>query len=249
MPAAMAPNKPEIDIEKANQMLEGKAPGEVIRWAYDIFGTGLGMLSSMQKTASAMMHMMYANGLTDVEIIFVDTQYHFQETLDLRDRFIEDYGLNIKTYYPDKSPEEQFREFGRELYLNDGDYQICCELRKEKPFLKAAEPFHAMLSGLMRSEGGARKNIPVVAVDPRIDGYRVHPLHTWTAETVEEYLRDNNVPVHPLHAQGYPSIGCSTCTTAVKPGEDERAGRWRHIREQRGTDEKLYCGINFTDKK
>lgn len=249
MPSVLASPKPMLDIDSVNAQLEGKPPREIIQWAYETFGDGLGMLSSMQKTASAMMHILYELGRTDVEIMFVDTQYHFPETLQLRDEFIEKFGLNIKTYYPEQTPEEQFRQYGRELYLKDGDYQLCCEMRKEKPFLKAAQPFNALLSGLMRSEGGARKNIPVVSVDPRIDGYRIHPLHTWTSEDVEAYLAANQVPVHPLHDQGFPSIGCSTCTTAVRPGEDERAGRWRHIREQRGTDEKLYCGINFTDKK
>jgi len=184
-----------------------------------------------------------------VEIIFVDTGYHFQETLDLRDRMIEHYGVNIRTYHPDLTPHEQYRKYGRELYERDGDYQLCCKLRKEEPFLKAAQLFDAILAGLMRSEGGARKNIPIVQLDPRTDSYKIHPLANWTRKDLEAYLKQNNVLVHPLHSQGYPSIGCATCTTPIKPGEDERAGRWRHIREarQNGTEEKLYCGINFSD--
>jgi phosphoadenosine phosphosulfate reductase len=127
---------------------------------------------------------------------------------------------------------------------------MCCKLRKEQPYLEAVKPYKAALSGLMRSEGGARKQIPIVAEDPRIDGYKIHPIANWTRDDVEEYLEKNNVLVHPLHEQGYPSIGCEPCTTPVQIGEDERAGRWRHIREQNpdaGT--KIYCGINFSDTK
>lgn len=243
------PVKPDLELTYVNSMLEGKSALEIIQWGYDTFGGGLAMLSSMQKTASALTHMLYSLGLTDVEIIFIDTQYHFPETLQLRDELIEKYGVNIKTYTPELNPEEQFRKYGRELYLKDGDYQLCCQMRKEEPYLKAAEPFYGFLSGLMRSEGGARKNIPVVAEDPRVNGYKIHPLREMTATDVEEYLKKNNVPVHPLHSRGYPSIGCATCTTPVAPDEDERAGRWRHIREQRGTNEKIYCGINFSDKR
>lgn len=237
------------DLDQINQELESKSPQEIIEWAYGVFGDKLGMLSSMQKTASALTYMIYKAGLTDLEIVFIDTNYHFQETLDLRDQMIDQYGVNIQTYEPELSPEEQTKKYGRELWRYDGDYQLCCKLRKEVPFLQAAQKFDAMLSGLMRSEGGARKNIPIVVEDPRINGYKVHPLANWTKDDVLHYLDENDVLVHPLHSQGYPSIGCEPCTTPVQIGEDERAGRWRHIREQRKDDDstKLYCGINFSD--
>jgi phosphoadenosine phosphosulfate reductase len=122
-------------------------------------------------------------------------------------------------------------------------------LRKEEPYLRAAKPFHAMLSGLMRSEGGARKNIGIVSEDKRIGVYKIHPLANWNRDRVEEYIKENNVLVHPLHDMGYPSIGCAPCTTPIKIGEDERMGRWRHIRDANpGKETKLYCGINFSDK-
>lgn len=240
-----------IDIVEANRHLEGLSAPEIIRWAKETFGLRLAMMSSMQKTASVLTHLLYTEGLTDVEIIFIDTNYHFAETLELRDRMIAEYGVNIRTYQPDQSPQEQFNAYGRDLYKTEDGYQLCCRLRKEEPYLKAAEPFSAILSGLMRSEGGARGSIGIVAEDPRIQGYKVHPIANWTRADVEAYIEKHNVLVHPLHAQGYPSIGCETCTTPVKPGEDERAGRWRHIREAMdgGQETKLYCGINFSDKR
>lgn len=238
----------KIELDAVNQDLAGKSPQEIIQWAYNQFGDKMGMLSSMQRTASAITHMIYTLGLTDTEIMFIDTQYHFQETLDLRDELISRYGLNIKTYYPEKTPEEQFYEYGKELYLRDGDYQVCCRLRKEDPYLKASSKFEALLSGLMRSEGGARKNVQPILYDSRNHVYKIHPLLEWTMEEVNAYNRENQVPVHPLHFQGYPSIGCWTCTTPIREGEDERAGRWRHVRDSNpNAGQKLYCGINLVD--
>jgi phosphoadenosine phosphosulfate reductase len=238
----------KIDIDAVNQELAGKPAKEIISWAYHEFGDELGMLSSMQRTASAITHMIYSLGLTKTEIMFIDTQYHFQETLDLRDELIEKYGLNIKTYYPEKSPEEQFNEYGKELYLRDQDYQICCKLRKEVPYLKASERFSALISGLMRSEGGARKNVQPVLYDSRNDVYKIHPILEWTMDDVNQYNQEHDVPVHKLHFAGYPSIGCWTCTTPVRDGEDERAGRWRHVRDSNpNVGQKLYCGINLVD--
>lgn len=240
--------RPLLDLDRINEELERKTPQEIIRWAHSTFGNRLGLLSSMQKTASVLTFMIFQEGLKNTEIIFVDTGYHFQETLDLRDRMIEKYGVNIKTYYPDTTPEQQFQQYGRELYLRDGDYQLCCKLRKEQPYLKAVNNFDAMLSGLMRSEGGARKSIRIVTEDPRTDTYKVHPLANWTVQDVKRFIEEYDILVHPLHSKGYPSIGCSTCTTPVAPNEDERAGRWRHIREANPNGpQKLYCGINFSD--
>ena len=241
--------KTTLELDAINRQLEPLSPQEIVRWAYETFGTGLAMLSSMQRTASTLTHILYTLNLTDVDILFVDTQYHFPETLELRDRLIETYGVRIKTLTPDRTPEEQFRDYGRELYLRDGDYQICCRLRKEEPYLQAARSYEAILSGLMRSEEGARKNTPIVAPDPRVGVYKIHPLANWNHSRVDEYNRKHNVPVHPLHDCDYPSIGCRTCTTPVKPGEDERAGRWRHIWEANPEQgQKLYCGINFGDR-
>jgi len=239
-------DNPDIDV--VNRELTGKSAQEIILWAHRQFGDKMGMLSSMQRTASAITHILYSLGLTDTEIMFIDTQYHFQETLELRDELIRKYGVNIKTYYPETTPEEQFYEYGKELYLRDGDYQICCRLRKEQPYLKASERFDALLSGLMRSEGGARKNVQPVLYDSRNHVYKIHPILEWTMDEVDAYNREHQVPVHSLHHQGYTSIGCWTCTTPIREGEDERAGRWRHVRDSNpSAGQKLYCGINLVD--
>ncbi len=195
-----------IDLEAVNEELENKSPQEIIRWGFETFASKLAMLSSMQKTASVLTHLLYMAGLKETEIIFIDTGYHFPETLQLRDQMNAEYGVNIITYLPEKTPKVQEQEYGRKLFKKDGDYQLCCKLRKEEPYLRAAKPFHAMLSGLMRSEGGTRKNIGIVSEDKRIGVYKIHPLANWNRDRVEEYIKDNKVLVHPLHYMGYPSI-------------------------------------------
>ena len=153
---------------------------------------------------------------------------------------IEKYGVNIKTYYPDTTPEQQFQQYGRELYLRDGDYQLCCKLRKEQPYLKAVNNFDAMLSGLMRSEGGARKSIRIVTEDPRTDTYKVHPLANWTVQDVKRFIEEYDILVHPLHSKGYPSIGCSTCTTPVARMKMNVQDAGGHIRKRIPTVPKNY---------
>lgn len=244
----------KLDLEEVNRELADKSPDEILRWAVDMFGSRLALQSSMQKTAGVLMHMITQIS-PETEIIFVDTGVHFPETLATRDEFISRFGANIKTYAPAKTMDEQQTEYGRHLYLSkDAEgapgYETCCRLRKEVPFVNAVlGRFDAVAGGLMRAEGGARKDIPIVSYDPRIEAYKVYPLAMWTPEQVNEYTQKHNLPVHALYAQGFASIGCSTCTTPVKPGEDNRAGRWRHIREAAPEPMKspLYCGINFSD--
>ncbi|MCA9565242.1 MAG: phosphoadenosine phosphosulfate reductase family protein, partial [Myxococcales bacterium] len=111
-----------------------------------------------------------------------------------------------------------------------------------------------VISGLQRDEGGARADVPIIMHDPRTDAYVIHPLAVWTVQDVAEYNDANDVYLHPLLSEGYPSIGCQTCTTKIEAGEDVRAGRWRHIREalekeQNEEQEALYCNINWVDQQ
>jgi len=245
------PLQPKLDLETVNSDLEKKSPEDILAWVHETFGNKVALQTSMQKTASTLTAMISEMKFA-FDVVFVDTQYHFPETLETRDRLAEKYGIKIITLYPERTPEEQKADHGRELYLADGDYQVCCQLRKEIPWIRGVTgKYNAILGGLMRSEGGKRSEIPIVSVDDRIRAYKIYPLANWTVEEVDRFNDEHGVPVHPLHAQGYPSIGCATCTTPVAPGEDPRAGRWRHIIRQKNEDgsgeeapTKLYCGIN-----
>ncbi len=236
-----------IDLKRTNQEL-----GEVdalarVRWAAETFGAGAVLLSSMQRTSSVLMHLLHRAGL-DTEVLFVDTGFHFHETLALRDEFIRRFGLNVVTLYPESTPEQQEEKFGCKLYKSVDGQPICCELRKGKAFLDymTTTGRTAVFGGLRRSEGGPRTHLDVVGEDPRFGGYRVHPIVDWDDGMLEAYVTEYDVPLHPLHGRCFPSIGCQCCTTAVYPGEGSRAGRWRHLRE--GDDAgPVYCGLNFSD--
>ena len=252
----MTPDAQKLDPDAVNAELAGRSPAEILKWAADTFGPRLAVQSSMQKSAGMLMHLI-SRIAPATEVVFIDTGVHFPETLALRDEFIRRYGVNIRTYAPARSFDEQRADFGRELHLFDGDtdppgYQKCCELRKEVPYIAAVRGrFDAVVGGLMRGEGGARSDVRVVSWDPRIEAFKVYPLAFVSEAEVDAYHAANDLPVHPLYAKGYASIGCSVCTTPIQPGESKRAGRWRHIREANpdlaGRD--LYCGINLDDKK
>ena len=122
-------------------------------------------------------------------------------------------------------------------------------MRKERPLLAHLETKRApvLVNGLRRAEGGRRGNIKPFTEDRRTGGYQLSPIYDWSGEDVAAYIAEHGLPVHPLHAQSYPSIGCYPCTTPVAPGEDARAGRWRHLRVLNEGAAPEYCQINFTD--
>ncbi len=222
-------------------------PLERIRAIDHAYGDKALQLASMQKTSCMIMHMIHRLKARTF-ILFVDTQYHFQETLDLRDDYIAKFGLDIVSVTPELTPELQERHYGRELYRYVDGQPICCEERKEKPFLKVAreKDIQATIAGLLRDEGGSRGKIEPIGFDPRVGAVTFHPLFDLTHEQVDAYTEEHQLPVHALYAKNFLSIGCATCTTAVKPGEDRRAGRWRHLRAEDGSQPE-YCNINFSD--
>lgn len=236
-----------LPVADANRFLSGLTAPERLLWAVDQFHEGAILLSSMQKTACVLMHLFYTLGLEN-EILFVDTGFHFHETLALRDEFLRRYRLNIVTLYPRQTPEEQERLYGRKLHLFVDGQPECCKMRKTEPYLEhmRLRGRQLKIDGLRKGEDGQRGEIGILTTDPRIDGLDLHPLADWTSQQVDDYLAANEVPIHPLYQESYLSIGCACCTTPVQPGEDERAGRWRHLRAQ-DTSGPVYCGINFSD--
>jgi phosphoadenosine phosphosulfate reductase len=237
----------KLDLDASNRELASLSARDRIAWGVSRFGQKAVLLSSMQQTSSVLMHLFHAMKLPN-EILFVDTGFHFHETLAVRDEFLRRYGLNVVTLYPKNTPERQEQLYGVKLYqFSDGQKQ-CCDMRKEQPFVEAMKKagHQLVMNGLRRADGGKRSSIDFLGTDPRFDGYKLNPILDWTDEQLTEYLESNNVFVHPLHAKQYPSIGCACCTTPVEPGEDPRAGRWRHLRTK-DDDGPRYCGINFSD--
>ncbi len=238
-----------IDLEKTHALLAPLTVQDRLLWARDSFGDNLVLLSSMQSTASVLMHLFHVLGL-DSEVLFVDTGYHFVETLQTRDRWVLQYRLNLVTLYPELTCEAQEALHQKKMFSCADGQPECCRLRKELPllrFLKETKSCPVVVNGLRRQEGGRRENLRIMSPDPRVGGYSFSPLFDWSEAEVLDYIDRNRVPVHPLHAKGYPSVGCYPCTTPVLPGEPPRAGRWRHLRVEASGTGPQYCGLNFTD--
>jgi phosphoadenosine phosphosulfate reductase len=235
-----------LDSDRANADLAGLSAKDRIHWAVETFGSRVILLSSMQRTSLVLMHMFHELDLAN-EILFVDTGYHFAETLRLRDQVMRQWRLNLVTVYPELGTDEQETRFGKKLYSCSDGQPECCRMRKEEPLLRylSDKPAPVLVNGLRREEGGRRANLKPLGRDLRTKGYQLSPLFDWKSTDIEAYTAEHRLPTHPLYAKGFASIGCYPCTTPIQPGEDERAGRWRHLRVLDAGPQ--YCGINFSD--
>ena len=241
-------NDLRIDCAKAHQLLAPLSAEKRIVWAVETFSDSVVLLSSMQRTSVVLMHMFHTLGLRN-EILFLDTGYHFVETLQMRDAYMRQYQMNIVTLYPELTIEEQEAQYGKKLFSCADGQPECCRLRKEAPLLRhmATKKCPVTVNGLRRAEGGKRAGILALSQDPRTAGFSLSPIYDWTSDDIQAYIAKHELLVHPLYAKCYASIGCSPCTTPIKPGEDARAGRWRHLRPAEAEAAPLYCGVNFTD--
>ena len=207
---------------------EAKSPEELLRWGMDQYGDKVGLASSFGMEDMVLIDMI-AKLKGSLTIFTLDTGRLHEETYELMDRVRSKYGLEIKTYFPDRDKIENLvREKGffsfRESVENRKE---CCYIRKVEPLNRALGELKAWITGLRRSQGVTRTDIPKVLEDtdhpPLI---KINPLAEWSEEQVMNYIIENNVPINILHKRNYPSIGCDPCTRAVKHGEDIRAGRW-----------------------
>ena len=208
--------------ELANALADASA-AEILRHAAERFPGRIVLTCSWQRTSSVLVHLIASQSL-DVRIVEVDTGLLFPETHEVRDRLIDRLGITVETLRPRRTVAEQAVDQGAELWLREPD--ACCGLRKVEPLERALDGSDAWVSGLRRSSGGERASVRPFSFDERRGVIKVAPLWQWTSEDVDAYTAQHDLPVHALHAQGYPSIGCVPCTRAVAPGEDERAGRW-----------------------
>jgi phosphoadenosine phosphosulfate reductase len=231
-------------LDEQSQKLDGLSTEEIIKWAANTFHKRIAVLSAFQKAGCVLCYQIYKLGLQDkVDVIFVDTGVNFQETIDTIERFRTEYGLNVVTLHPELTMEQQTEKEGV-LYISKSGQEKCCALRKKVPLKKIKGKYEALLSSLHRAAGGRRKNVPVLALDVELNLVRVHPMVHMTTEEIEEYIKHEKVIYNPLHDQGYPTVSCTRCTTPVLSGEEERAGRWRHLENA-----SQYCNINPTDRK
>ena len=209
------------------------APAEVIvEWAVATFGERFCITSSMGDAVLAHLASQVAPG---IDVVFLDTGYHFIETIGTRDAVEATLPVHVVNVTPELTVAEQDAAYGKDLFRTDPDR--CCALRKVAPLARTLESYDAWATGLRRAETHNRVIAPVVGWDARKGKVKVSPLARWSDEQVERYIVDNGVLVNPLVHDGYPSIGCAPCTRRVAPGDDPRSGRWA------GTT-KTECGIH-----
>lgn len=225
-----------------NQRFRDASPVDVLRFVHETFGTRAALLSSMQRAGCALAHMADRAGLS-FDVLFVDTGVLHQETLATRDRLRETHRrLRVLTLTPEQTMAEQISELGV-AYLTKEGQERCCDLRKSAPLRATRGRYDALVGALRRSEGGRRGDVQTFDLDPEQGALRVHPLAHTSDEELDAYIGANaDVALNPLHAMGFPTIGCFPCTTPVRADEDTRAGRWRHLADV------AYCGINPTDR-
>ena len=231
-----APVAAQADLARrcaqAGAELEGATPHEVLSWALAEWHPHLAIASSM---GDAVLAHLAAQIRPGVPVLFLDTGYHFAETIGTRDAVAAVYDVAVRTVLPLRTVAEQDAEHGERLYERDPDR--CCALRKVEPLARGLEPYWAWASGIRRDEATTRASVLPVEWDGKRSMAKVNPLYGWTQDDVDAYIAEHGVLVNPLTYDGYPSIGCAPCTRRVEPGADPRSGRWS------GTG-KTECGLH-----
>jgi phosphoadenosine phosphosulfate reductase len=226
------PQRMRTLAEQAAKELENASAEDVIRWATDTFGDRICITSSMSDAVIVHLASAVKPG---IDVVFLDTGYHFPETIGTRDAVAAVYPVNMVNVTPSRTVAEQDAELGPRLYGRNPD--LCCYLRKVEPLERTLANYDAWFTGVRREETLSRRSTQVVEFDEKRQKIKVNPIVGWTTEQVDEYIASNGVLVNPLVYDGYPSIGCRTCTMRVTPGADPRSGRWA------GTG-KTECGIH-----
>jgi phosphoadenosine phosphosulfate reductase len=198
-----------------------EAGRQVLAWAGETFGSGLVLASSMADTH--LVHLGQA-AVPGIDVLFLDTGYHFVETIGTRDAVEAVYRVNLISVTPRQSVAEQDAQFGARLF--ERDPERCCAMRKVEPLERGLAPYTAWVNGMRRVDAPTRTDIRLVDFDAKRGMVKISPLAGWTDEDVAGYVEEHGVLVNPLFQDGYTSIGCEPCTRRTLPGEDPRAGRW-----------------------
>lgn len=219
-------------VDAAASDLAEASASEALDWAVETFGDGLIVASNMQ---DAVLIDLAARAKPGVHVLFLDTGYHFAETIGTRDAIEQTYDVTLVNARPEQSVHEQDASEGPELYARDPNR--CCFLRKVLPLRSTLSRYEAWVTGVRRVEAPTRANTPIVTWDDRNNLVKVNPLAAWSDDDIQTYISEHGVLVNPLVPAGYPSIGCQPCTTKPAPGADPRSGRWA------GTA-KTECGLH-----
>lgn len=192
-----------------------------LTWAGETFGDRFAITSSM---ADGLLAHLASRAIPGVHVIFLDTGFHFAETIGTRDWITGVLPVTLVNVTAPQTPAEQDLSFGPKLFERDPD--LCCSMRKVEPLAKTLGGYSAWGSGVRRDESETRADTRLVDWDAKRGMVKVNPIAAWTQADVDAYIAEHQVPVNPLFELGYGSIGCAPCTRPVAPGEDPRAGRW-----------------------
>lgn len=210
----------EIAARGAAQ-LDGASAEELLRWTDENFGGAYVVASNMQ---DAVLVEMAAKVRPGVDILFLDTGYHFAETIGTRDAVESVYDVHVVNVAPENSVPEQDSIYGKDLFARDP--AACCRMRKVEPLSKALEGYTAWVTGIRRVEAPTRANAPLISFDEAFGLVKINPIAAWSDEDMQRYIDTHGILVNPLVDEGYPSIGCFPCTAKPAPGSDPRSGRW-----------------------
>ncbi len=231
------PRISDEEIAAACRELDGRSPEDVLRWAVERFDNKLLFSTAFGAEGCCILHMLAEIG-PQVRFVNLDTGYQFNETLELRERIRERYGIEVELIQPELSVAEYEAEHGGPLFIHRPDQ--CCLDRKIVPLRRVLSGHDAWISSIRRDQTKDRAAAQVVQWDAKFNLAKVNPLLGWTFKDVWKFIHTQHVPYNPLHDRNYPSIGCWPCTAAVEPGGDERAGRWA------GTKKKE-CGLHVIE--
>jgi phosphoadenosine phosphosulfate reductase len=232
-----------VSIRTAAQIAEVQAeaeswtPQQVLRWAFDTFGSNVAISSAFGAEGMVLIDMA-SRVRKDFRLFTIDTEFLFPETYNLMDRIEQKYGISIEKVYSLLSPETQEFTHGDALWTRDPD--LCCRLRKVEPLRRKLQELSAWITSIRRDQTSARSSAHRIEWDAKFGLVKVNPIVDWTSKQVWRYIHEHDVPYNELHNQDFPSIGCTHCTRAVKPGEDPRAGRWPGF-------SKTECGLHIIE--
>jgi phosphoadenosine phosphosulfate reductase len=221
-------------VDKAAVDLEGHEHDAeaILRWAVEHLGGQVIVATSMQ---DAVVVDLAARVLPGIDVVFLDTGYHFAETIGLRDAVAATYDVRLLSVRPGQSVAEQDRSMGPDLFASNPE--LCCHLRKVVPLDTMLNRYDGWVTGLRRVEASTRVGVMPVEWDGKREMLKINPIVTWSDSDVEAYIVEHGVLVNPLRSEGFPSIGCAPCTARVAPGADPRSGRWAGVAKEE-------CGLH-----
>jgi phosphoadenosine phosphosulfate reductase len=218
--------------ERGAAELKGAGALDLMRWTDENFGGNYVVASNMQ---DAVLVDLVTKVRPGVDVLFLDTGYHFVETIGTRDAVEAVYDINVLNVTPENSVAKQDELYGKDLFAREPNE--CCRMRKVEPLSKALRGYSAWVTGIRRVEAPTRANAPLISWDKAFGLVKINPLAAWSDEDMQSYIDANDVLVNPLVFEGYPSIGCAPCTAKPIEGADPRSGRWAGL-------SKTECGLH-----